>query len=439
MSTYIKAYLGTQPLFTSDASTWVRPADWLNLPTASANTVRALHAVFNNTTNFATVRMQTSNGAAYTIDWGDGIIESAASNAIMQHNYVWSNVSAATITSGGYRQALVTITPPAGATFSYANFADKYTSGVTIPAAVRYSTGWLDMNINLPNLTTGQRLLIGGSSIRHTFLERINITSWGAITSANSMFYSCTGLREINSAQWNTSAITDMSSMFFECIAIQIIDASTWNTSLVTTINSMIRGCVALVEFKCSAWNTGALTNMANFALGCYALAKIDVSTWNMINVTTLQFAFNSCYSLPEINIGSWTLTNLSTAAGVFASCWNLRDVNITTLSIPIATNLNQMFDSCFSLPFIGTINVPSVATATGICANATSLKSAGFIGINNSTSFLNCMLSGSELDAIYTGLSVTGAGKTITVTGNYGTATHNPTIATAKGWTVTV
>ncbi len=39
MSTFIKAYLGTQPLFTSDASTWVRPADWLNLPTASANTV----------------------------------------------------------------------------------------------------------------------------------------------------------------------------------------------------------------------------------------------------------------------------------------------------------------------------------------------------------------------------------------------------------------
>lgn len=47
-------------------------------------------------------------------------------------------------------------------------------------------------------------------------------------------------------------------------------------------------------------------------------------------------------------------------------------------------------------------------------------------------------MLSGPELDAIYTGLSVTGAGKTITVTGNFGTATHNPSIATAKGWTVT-
>lgn len=438
MATYVKAYLGTQPLFSSDASTWTRPADWLTLPTASANTVRGLHAVFNNTTNFATVRMQTSNGAAYTIDWGDGIVESAASNAVMQHNYVWSNVSAATITSGGYRQALVTITPPSGATFSYANFGDKYTTGVSIPGTTRYSSGWLDMNINLPNLTSGQRLFIGGSSIRHSFLERINITSWGAITSTNSMFYSCTGLREINSAQWNTSAITDMGTMFFECFSLQIMDGSTWNTSLVTTFNTMFRACSSLIEVKCSGWNTGALTNMGNFALGCVSLSRIDVSAWNMVNVTTLQNAFNGCYALPEISMGSWTLTNCTNLSGMFSSCWSLRDVNIINLSLPAATNITSMFIDCLSLPFIGIINVPSGATATTICQSCTSLKSAGFIGINSSTSFANCMLSGPELDAIYTGLSVTGAGKTITVTGNFGTATHNPSIATAKGWTVT-
>ena len=439
MSTFIKAYLGTQPLFTSDASTWVRPADWLNLPTASANTVRGLHAVFNNTTNFATVRMQTSNGAAYTIDWGDGIVESAASNTIMQHNYVWSNVSSATITSGGYRQALVTITPPSGATFSYANFSDKYSSGVTIPATTRYSSGWLDMNINLPNLPAGQRLFIGGSAIRHSFLERVNITSWGAITSTNSMFYSCTGLREINSAEWNTSAITDMGSMFFECFSLQIVDGSTWNTSLVTNFNTMFRACQALIEIKCSGWNTSSLNNMGNFALGCYSLSRIDVSGWTMNNVTTLTNAFNSCYALPELSIGSWTLTNCSNLSGMFSGCWSLRDLNIINLSLPAATNITSMFIDCLSLPFIGIINIPSGATATTLCQNCTSLKSAGFIGINSSTSFSGGMLSGTELNAIYTNLSATGTGKTITVTGNFGTATHNPSIATAKGWTVTV
>jgi surface protein len=439
MATYVKAYLGSSPLFQVDALTWTRPSDWLNLPTAGANTVRGLHAVFNNTTNFATIRMQTSNSAAYTIDWGDGIVESAASNTVMQHNYAWDNVSSATITSGGYRQALVTITPPSGATFSYANFSDKYSSGVTIPSGTRYSSGWLDMNINLPNLISGQRLLIGGSSIRHSLLERVNITSWGAITNASSMFYGCTGLREINSAQWNTSAITDMNTMFFECFSIQTIDASTWNTSLVTSFSAMIRSCSALVELKCAGWNTGSLQNMSNFALGCSSLYSIDVSNWSMNNVTTLANAFNSCLALPKLSIGNWILTNCSNFSGMFSGCWNLRDLNIITLSLPAATNMNQMFENCYSLQLIGTINVPSTATVTSLCANASSLKSAGFIGINNSTSFLNCMLSGTQLNAIYTGLSSSGAGKTITVTGNFGTATHTTTIATAKGWTVTV
>ncbi len=62
-------------------------------------------------------------------------------------------------------------------------------------------------------------------------------------------------------------------------------------------------------------------------------------------------------------------------------------------------------------------------ATATGILGTA--------------TSFANCMLSATELNAIYTALSATGAGKTITVSGNFGTANDDPTIATAKDWTV--
>lgn len=439
MATYIKSYIGSTPLFQADASTWTRPSDWLTLPAASANTVRGLHAVFNNTTNFATVRMQTSNGAAYTIDWGDGVVESAASNAVIQHNYNWNNVSSSTVTSTGYRQAIVTITPPSGATFSYANFSDKYTSGVTIPATTRYSSGWLDMNVNLPNLTSGQRLFFGGSSLRHSFLERINITSWGAITSANSMFYSCTALREINSSEWNTSAITDMGSMFFECFSIQVLDGSTWNTSLVTSFNTMLRACNSLIEVKCSGWNTSSLNNIGNFALGCTSLIKIDVSSWNVSNVTTLTNAFNGCWSLPKINIGGWTLTNATSLSGMFSACWSLRDLGIINLSLPAATSINSMFIDCLSLPFIGIINVPSGASTATICQNCTSLKSAGFIGINSSTSFSGAMLSGPELDAIYTNLSATGTGKTITVTGNFGTATHNPSIATAKGWTVTV
>jgi hypothetical protein len=51
--------------------------------------------------------------------------------------------------------------------------------------------------------------------------------------------------------------------------------------------------------------------------------------------------------------------------------------------------------------------------------------------------SVANCKLSATALNEIYTNLPTVTA-QTITITGNYGTATDDPTIATAKGWTVT-
>jgi hypothetical protein len=57
--------------------------------------------------------------------------------------------------------------------------------------------------------------------------------------------------------------------------------------------------------------------------------------------------------------------------------------------------------------------------------------------GIRFSFSVASCKLSATALNEIYTNLP-TVVSQTITVTGNYGVASDDPTIATAKGWTVT-
>jgi surface protein len=431
MAEYIKAFLGTTPLYRRDEATWVRPADWLPLPAAPVNGVTALHAVFNNATNLVRVRFRTSDGSPYTVDWGDGTVVTVTSNVSADHNYVWNNVSSATVTSQGYRQAVVTIT---GAGIDLAILNDKHGGGTGLQ---NYSTGWLDMNLNLPDLISGQRLVIGGAAIRHGFLERVNIASWGNITTAASMFYNCSALRELNSAEWNTSNITSFNSMFFGCIKLQFLDASTWNTSLVIDANSMLRGCSSLVKVDCADWNTSSITNFFGFALADYALAEIDVSNWDMSSAGTIQNMFNSCHSLKKINIGNWALTSLANANGAFASCFTLQDLGVTSLNLPVCTNVSSMFDGCSALPTIGAINVSAATNAATLANNCSSLRQAAFVGINASVSFANCMLSATELNAIYTALSANGAGKTITVSGNFGTATDDPAIATAKGWSV--
>jgi hypothetical protein len=69
-----------------------------------------------------------------------------------------------------------------------------------------------------------------------------------------------------------------------------------------------------------------------------------------------------------------------------------------------------------------------------GNCNSLSRIQAANF---RFTFSVASCKLSATALNEIYTNLPVV-TGQSITVTGNWGTATDNPAIATAKGWAVT-
>lgn len=68
---------------------------------------------------------------------------------------------------------------------------------------------------------------------------------------------------------------------------------------------------------------------------------------------------------------------------------------------------------------------------------NCPTLSRVSTQDINQSITFSSSCLGPAALNEIYTNLA-TVTGKIITVTSNWGTASDNPAIATAKGWTVT-
>jgi hypothetical protein len=72
--------------------------------------------------------------------------------------------------------------------------------------------------------------------------------------------------------------------------------------------------------------------------------------------------------------------------------------------------------------------------------SNCPALKRCEATGIKSAVSFSNCTFSSSNLNEIYTNLvDLTSLPpQIITVTANYGTASDNIAIATAKNWTVT-
>jgi len=97
---------------------------------------------------------------------------------------------------------------------------------------------------------------------------------------------------------------------------------------------------------------------------------------------------------------------------------------------------MTTMLNACRSLPIIPAFVTNAVTVATDMFLGSLDIARSLITGMPVDHSYLNCNLSATALNEIYTNLPVV-VGKTITVTGNYGVAGDDPTIATAKGWTV--
>lgn len=412
MPTVVKAYLGNVPLFDAGQSSagYQRPADWLPLPAAQAQSVKILKAVADQTENYTRLRMQTNTGT-YQVDWGDGVVETFNSMAYASHNYDFNNSALnGTLTTRGYKQAIISITATSG-TFNYAQLGVREVS----PAGLQqYNSGFLDMNINLPNLAAGANLIIGGSAVRHTSLERVNITSWGNINSIADMFFGCTRLQSVNETEWNMSNITSVLNLF--------------------------RSCAAISKLNCSNWDISKINNWGNAFLTCWGMVSFIAPSGTITSSNGLVNLFNSCYALEELDLSGWDVSKITNMNGIFGGCFSLRNLNLTGWNTSAVTNATNMFATCYSLDKIPALNLSAVNTITSasFCSNSVSLTRMQATGINVSVSVANCMLGASALNEIYTNLSANGTGKTITVTGNYGTASDDPSIATAKGWTVT-
>ena len=128
---------------------------------------------------------------------------------------------------------------------------------------------------------------------------------------------------------------------------------------------------------------------------------------------------------------------NTTSMSNMFSGCSALQSVPLFITSS--VTSMASMFQSCISLQSVPTLNCSNATAITLFALSCNGLKRCQATGIKGTVSFASCTLGATELNEIYTNLADLTAlpTQTITVTNNYGTATDNPTIATAKNWTV--
>lgn len=473
---------------TPSGNTWVRPSDWLTIPTPGAQEIIGLMAVYNDDGNYVAVQCT----GAYTVDWGDGTVINYANNTVASYQHTFSSLSAGTTTSKGFRQALVRIIPQVGQNLTSVAFGVQHAT-----LAKSYAVGWLDFDVRVPNGTVTWGALT--SVVRYARLEKIVIRELG-VQNPNSLFGNLFNLRSIyiepsemtgrtlftamfqncysleeapffdtSSAtatglmfsnchslkvvpNYNLSSTTSVGQMFFNCDSLEtvpafalgtstgamfqsasaLVEIPALNTSNVTDMNNMFNNCFALETV--ALFDTSKVINFSNMFNGCRSLRSIP--QFNTIFGQNFTSMFASCNVLTEIPLfNTVAATNMT---GMFNGCNNI--MYLPALNTANVTTLSQTFNNCINLRELPAFNLPLCTVFTTWLGTNTTLSKSNIIGTRFSHSYTGMSLSQANIVTIFTNLGTASGAQTITVSTNPGYAAvtaPEKLIATTKGWTI--
>ena len=292
-----KIYLGNILISSGATSGWVRPSDWIAMPTITPTEqkVAALFLVGDNDSNFVAFRFSGS----YTVDWGDGNIENVAAGVTAEHNYVFSSLSASTEigpVGSKMRQAMIVITPQSGQNLTSISFNFKHSA----LGATTYTTPILEITLSAPNCTT---LSIAGSTTNLRLLEQCTILSRNT-TNMSNMFDGCFSLQSV--PLFNTAGVTSMSSMFQNCYSLQSVP--TLNCSRSTNMVSFLSNCFGFK--RCQATGIKTTVSFANCALSATNLNEIYTNLADLTALPTQTITVTGNYGIATDNPSIATAKN---------------------------------------------------------------------------------------------------------------------------------
>jgi len=415
----------------SGSGEWVRPADWLPMPTVTAaeNTFVGLHAVIENGDNYCAFLFTTSTGQ-YRVDWGDGTVTLNNSNTIAQKQYDYASISNSTLSSRGYKQVIITVTAVSGVL----RIMDLQRRFVTSPIQNQnYTTGFLDCILSMPNASVGQSVYIGGTTVSHRYVERFDIKTMGGNNRTSNFFFNFFALQSVPLFNMSTVQLAD--SMFLNCRSLKKVPL--FNTQSVTTMFQFFNTCSSLESVP--LFNTSNVTNMNGMFTACTNLKSIPL--FNTQSAVNMQSMFVNCNVLQEVPL--LNTANVTNMQNMFQQCNSL--IKAPLLNTSKVTNMLGMFAGCLSLSYLP--NYTTLITTTSgtdfatICETCNSLNRCEMI-FSRAVQFNNAQLSRTALIEIFTNLvdrtATTSA--TINIFGNWGASaltSADRLIATSKNWVI--
>jgi hypothetical protein len=315
-------------------------------------------------------------------------------------------------------------------------------------------------DIDAPNICTTDNMFAYCFGLKSVKLE---ISKGG--TFFRNMFYECESLRDLSQFVINTKPV-DIAGMFYDCKSLNRIPY--FDCSEVRDAESAFNQCYSIVDLP-HDFSSGNLRNAPGMFSSCFSLETLP--PLNFTNVTRCSNMFNSCYTLKNFPavIDLSNVRQSNALQSMFQNCLVMEYAPKVILNSRITSAVN-MFYSCSSLKFIPRIeNFGSITDIRGmfyVCDSLREIPDLDFSGVTtlDNNSFINVWninkfkatglgtstissnlymphgnLSADELDNMYTNLADISSqtSRSITISNHPGRDADDPTIATAKGWTV--
>lgn len=251
-------------------------------------------------------------------------------------------------------------------------------------------------------------------------------------------FSNCYALREI--PLFDTSKVNNFANFFSGCYSLKEVPA--FNTSNGTSFSNMFANCTSLVDAP--FLDTSLANNCTGMFDGCYSLRTVPL--YDFSDGMYFNSLFRNCTNLetlPDFDFSSGVSFGTSNLTGTFYNCQSLIRIPALDLSSVTSTNnIRGMFRMCTALLEVPACTFGTVTVASLYAANFDFLRACTRIAFQKfptaNITLVGCFnLGGDALDEIFTNLPTVGS-NTINVTPCRGRSLCDPTIATAKGWTVT-
>ena len=358
-----------------------------------------------------TITFSTSN-LIYTIDWGDGYIESIRATSayfVVRHTYA---------THGSYIIQTDNVNNPliGGssliAILSFGTFPSNlnliYDGGGT--GSFSNSSNLLFVPSNLPPHNS----LDLGIALNNAFkLNDQNISLWDTskVTTMRFLFQNNRFLNQpLN--YWNTSNVTSMQGMFGGALSFNQ-DLNNWNVRKVTIFDGMFTGATNF-NGSLSGWALGADTA----GTSCSSMFNVatsfnqDLSSWDVSKVTNFSSMFNGARSFNQSlngwqlvssgvncssmffnainfnqNLGTWNTSGITNVSSMFNTATSFTGQGIDSWTLPSVTTASNMFINCFNLAPTGSLSgwgMGSCTDMTRMFYSAGNSVGSNFSGLNS-------------------------------------------------------